>query len=453
MPDDVTVGLVTVSVAITHPARSDLTIDVVAPSGVGTTIYDGSDTGIPAERNLIETLPATPALRGQNAQGTWQLRVGDTQAGDTGTLQAWELTITPMSATPADSEDENVLFSDTFQDGLAAWTPSAAFSSEPGWAARPFDETGNIVAQTWKCPVVCNLATTESFDLSAYESATLSFDRWVDRRVAGGKQGLSVLIGHNGTYQPLDRWTRGDDTWHRETYTLSADELSDAVTIRFTAIPSPPSSGQQTRLAVDNVVLTAQRTTPRPNLTIPSVSVAPTHPQSNTTATLRLTVRNSGSASARSQPVRFYRHTARTATPSVGGTRLAQTTTSGSLAAGASVSRSVTFSVPFVTSDTRFFYYACVDPATNEQQTEDNCSGAAEVTVRKEETTISNTGTGGGVVDPRWPFGCYTDTTVKGAPMGGDMYHNQPLKRNILGKHFLLMPLLSSTRRKQLAVR
>ena len=71
MPDDLTVGLVSVGVDITHPSRSDLTLDLVAPSGVATRIYNGFGQGVDTAANLVDVLPATSALRGQAAQGTW----------------------------------------------------------------------------------------------------------------------------------------------------------------------------------------------------------------------------------------------------------------------------------------------------------------------------------------------------------------------------------------------
>ena len=79
------VGSVAVAVDITHPSSSDLKIELVAPSGVATTLYDGVREGINPEANLVGELPVSTELQGQRAKGTWQLRVGDYEQGDAGT--------------------------------------------------------------------------------------------------------------------------------------------------------------------------------------------------------------------------------------------------------------------------------------------------------------------------------------------------------------------------------
>ena len=55
VPDSVMVGTVSVGVDLTHPFRSDLKIDLVAPSGVATTLYDGIRGGINPEDNILDT--------------------------------------------------------------------------------------------------------------------------------------------------------------------------------------------------------------------------------------------------------------------------------------------------------------------------------------------------------------------------------------------------------------
>ena len=98
--------------------------------------------------------------------------------------------------------------------------------------------------------------------------------------------------------------------------------------------------------------------------------------------TLQITVHNRGAGAARSEIIRVYRHAARTANPIVNSARIVQTAQSGSLAAGASATRSLSTVVPSVTSATTYYYYACVDAADGESDTGDNCSGPAEVRVQ-----------------------------------------------------------------------
>ena len=120
VPHDVMVGSVAVAVDITHPSSSDLKVELVAPSGVATTLYDGVREGINPEANLVGELPVSTELQGQRAKGTWQLRVGDYERGDAGTLNSWTLTVTPAQDAEETEEPVNV-FLDTFQEGLGAW--------------------------------------------------------------------------------------------------------------------------------------------------------------------------------------------------------------------------------------------------------------------------------------------------------------------------------------------
>ena len=122
--------------------------------------------------------------------------------------------------------------------------------------------------------------------------------------------------------------------------------------------------------------------TEAPNLTIPSVTASPTNPASGGLITMQITVHNSGAGSASSEIIRVYRHAAPTANPIVNSARIVQTAQSGSLAAGASATRSLSTVVPSVTSATTYYYYACVTAADGETATEDNCSGPAEVQVQ-----------------------------------------------------------------------
>ena len=207
-------------------------------------------------------------------------------------------------------------------------------------------------------------------DLSAYESVTLSFYRWMDADT-GELEFLGVEVGNKGLYQRVKTYGQqeGDGQWHPETVTLTGQDLSDAFTLRFFGMARKAS----TTFALDNVMLTPTPGTvvvepdpppqdeAHPNLTIASLSISPTNPASGTPVTVRLTVRNAGTETARSEPVRLYRHRPRTSTPTTGGTRLSATTTTGSLAPGASVTRTLSATTPSVTTTTTFYYYACVE--------------------------------------------------------------------------------------------
>ena len=244
VPEDVTVGTVAVAVDITHPFKSDLKIDLVAPSGVVTTLYDGVQTGINPEANLVGELPVTTALQGQAAQGTWQLRVGDYEREDSGTLNSWRLSITPASTTQETQNPAN-LFLETFQEGLGAWDTSQweAASLETD-ATIPGEGPGNIVAKVQGC-AICFLSLSSPLDLSAHETVTLSFYRWMDPG-ASNTEFLGVDIGNNGAYRRLANWSGrdADGQWHRKPIPSPVIRsvvhlLSDSSVLL--AIPSPPS--------------------------------------------------------------------------------------------------------------------------------------------------------------------------------------------------------------------
>ena len=316
--------------------------------------------------------------------------------------------VQPLSASRAAQEEASptdTLLADPFQAGLGAWTTTNT-GTGIGWRAQAFDETplpgaeaGNLVAiaQTADCPENCDLTLTTPLDLSRYSSVTLSFDRWVDDALEAGEF-LAVELGNHGAYTRLATWTDadGDSTWHRETYALDAADLSSAVTVRFIAQPDNPltnlfdsffgSAGSPTpkTLAIDNVLIV-----PAPgavilegNLTVESVSASPTAVASGDQVLLQVSIVNDGDATASSQSVRVYRHTARTTNPTAG-TRVGGATT-GSLAAGASVTKSIAVTAPTVSVETTYHYYVCLPTA---------CAHA-QVTVNPEEAGSEEEETG-----------------------------------------------------------
>ena len=402
VPDSVMVGTVSVGVDLTHPFRSDLKIDLVAPSGVATTLYDGIRGGINPEDNILERLPVTDALQGQAAQGTWQLRVGDYEQEDTGTLHSWDLTITPASATQ-ETETPAHLFRETFQEGLGSWqTTQWEARSLDSDATVPGEGAGNIVAQTQGCPL-CFMTLTEPVDLSAHDSVTLSFYRWMDAGMGDGEF-LGIDIGNNGSYRRLKNWNKqdADGGWHLETFTLSKEQISDSFTVRFFAT----TKNAFTTIAVDNVMISAvpgsvvvepipgeettepeteeePETTPQPDLTITITAVSPTSVQSGDTVTLRVRVKNEGTTPASQESVFIYRHSSETTNPKSGGVQVRRTSTGKILAPNASVRGTFRSPAPTVSATKQYYYYACVDIADDEQDTDDNCSPTpAEVTVQ-----------------------------------------------------------------------
>jgi subtilisin family serine protease/subtilisin-like proprotein convertase family protein len=79
-----------VRVDITHPYRGDLVVRLIAPDGTAYTLLDKAGGGTD---DVHQTFVVD--LAGEAVDGTWNLRVQDTAAGDTGALTGWSLTPRP----------------------------------------------------------------------------------------------------------------------------------------------------------------------------------------------------------------------------------------------------------------------------------------------------------------------------------------------------------------------
>ncbi|GAB2869109.1 S8 family peptidase [Streptomyces deserti] len=77
-----------VGVDITHTYRGDLVIDLVAPDGSTYRLKSASSSDSADNVTTTYTVNASSEV----ANGTWKLRVQDTAAQDTGTLNSWRLT-------------------------------------------------------------------------------------------------------------------------------------------------------------------------------------------------------------------------------------------------------------------------------------------------------------------------------------------------------------------------
>ncbi|MFJ3668941.1 S8 family peptidase [Streptomyces sp. NPDC090106] len=77
-----------VAVDITHTYRGDLVIDLVAPDGSAYRLKAASSSDSADNVNTTYTVDASS----ESANGTWKLRIQDTAAQDTGTLNSWKLT-------------------------------------------------------------------------------------------------------------------------------------------------------------------------------------------------------------------------------------------------------------------------------------------------------------------------------------------------------------------------
>ena len=389
VPDDVRVGTVSVGMEIIHPARRDLKVDLVAPSGVVLRLYADAAAGSHPKANLITATSASPALLGQRAQGVWQLRVGDYEAGDAGVLNAWELTITPAQDTP-ETEDPVNLFLETFQEGLGSfrgekWEATISLDNIPG------EEVGNVVAQAKGCGT-CLLTLAEPIDLSAHESVTFSFYRHLDPDMTNSEF-LGVDVGNNRSYRRLKNWDGrdADGQWHRETFTLSGDDIGENFSIRFFGI----TATDFTTIAIDNVMIAAtpgsvavepvEPPAADPDLAVTSLrAIASTPALPGQSIPLRATVVNTN-APAGTRDVSFYRHTQETDTPRTSATPVA----SSRLPLQTNSTRFVSINTVTPIAPGAYRYYACVDEIPGEE-TANNCAETT-VTVAEPETGLSVT--------------------------------------------------------------
>ena len=343
-----------------------------------------------------------------------------------------------------DATEDNTLFRDTFTDGLAKWTTESFLSDNPGWEARALDETGNIVARTQDCPILCNLTTIEPLNLEDHETVQLTFDRWIDREVDNG-EGLTLHVGNNGIYRTVGQWREGDSAWRTETVTLR--NLSGNVTIRFTAIPSSVFNADPKTIAIDNVTITeTPQETTEGGLTL-RISAQPTEAEPNQPITLSVTVQNTGTMTEQGT-IRLYRHLSKTTTPTQGGIRLPQTADTGSLTPNGQATKTIQTTAP--TPDT-YHYYACI---------EDVCSASpATVTVREQEPTettdtfsLSKTNASQNNVDAQSPFSLTTtvtntgDTTTNPATVSFYLHEHATTTPNIGGTK-----IVQSAQTKELA--
>ena len=173
------------------------------------------------------------------------------------------LTAITASPTPVNPEPTTVqVFFDDFESpvgdsGFSQWTESG----ESDWRIKIPDEENipgfdeeNLVAHADNCDRPCKLTVTNSIDLGSYDSATLSFWKYVDRSIDRNEY-LKVKISANGgsSWTKLVSWTHGngdDDQWHQETFDLTGYLTSD-FKVKF--VTKESKRGED--VAIDNVLI------------------------------------------------------------------------------------------------------------------------------------------------------------------------------------------------------
>lgn len=117
---------INVKLDISHPFDSDLTIELVAPSGESVTLAEGVGTwgndfidttfDDEASTSIISALPpftggfrpqhALSGIEGGSRSGTWKLRVTDRHGGYDGTIDGWSLEIAACTDVPVEQPPE-----------------------------------------------------------------------------------------------------------------------------------------------------------------------------------------------------------------------------------------------------------------------------------------------------------------------------------------------------------
>ena len=200
------------------------------------------------------TMSCTPSPGSTFAEGA--TTVTCTTADDSGNAASAEFTVTVTvhrQTAPA-----TVAFFDDFNDGnLNGWTDASAFYS---WRADTFDSltvppgqpASNKVAEADFCNPICILEMSTGLGIPASGTSTLQFYRYVDSLLIAGEY-FRVDVNDGTGWTQLDSWTpeefEDDDTWHLESYDLSAYAGTADFKVRFVA----SSSSHLKDTAVDDV--------------------------------------------------------------------------------------------------------------------------------------------------------------------------------------------------------
>ena len=137
-------------------------------------------------------------------------------------------------------------------------------------------------------------------------------------------------------------------------------------------VPGEPNSENNCSTAM---VVTV-RAAPAPDLVVDSPTVDASTPAAGARFTLSVTVRNQGNGSSAATTLRYYQSTDSTIT--TGDTEVGTDSVSGLNSSGISA-ESVSLTAP--SSPGAYYYGACVDSASDESDTTNNCSAAVTITV------------------------------------------------------------------------
>lgn len=270
IPVNGTLESISVPVDITHKWRGDLRVVLTAPNGSEAVLHNRAGGSADHIRTTYTSSShaGLAGLIGSHIVGNWTLSAGDYVRGLPGVLNTWSLDLTYRPSAPPESPptkptpSQTTVFSDDFES--TTFTGSWTETGEGDWAlstssahsvpTAPGHASTNKVMHVDNCDTTCTLTLKNPLDLSGYDSATLSFLRFVDYGLDNGEY-LKVELYNGASWKTVYHWTHGsgdDNRWHAESYDLSS-YLVNGFKVRFVAHMSYYNEDVQ----LDDIVINA----------------------------------------------------------------------------------------------------------------------------------------------------------------------------------------------------
>ena len=222
-----------------------------APPGVVTTLWEQTNgpTGGATftDANAVDTTVTFSII------GTYTLRL----TADDGEWQPLPFDEVTVEVLPPPPGPQTIFFDDLQQnEPFTLWVESNEFDwtvKAPEEKQVPGSASGNRVGHADNCDNGCFLTLAQTINLSPYESATLSFWRYVDASLDSGEY-LRVEISNGSAWTTIFEWTHGsgdDDQWHLESYDIPVTHLVAGFSLRF--VSRSTSTGEDNE--IDDVLL------------------------------------------------------------------------------------------------------------------------------------------------------------------------------------------------------
>ncbi|TFF22003.1 hypothetical protein E3C22_15250 [Jiella endophytica] len=150
-PPGFSVEYVDVTLDVTHSDLSELLIELISPDGTSVELFDGAKgDGDDLPGGYLSWTFGANAFRGENLQGNWTIRVTDTVAGNTGTLNAFTIEAFGINDTnsPGSSIDDVYHFTDELSESVSRENGRATIEDTDGgtdWANAAALATNSLI--------------------------------------------------------------------------------------------------------------------------------------------------------------------------------------------------------------------------------------------------------------------------------------------------------------------